>query len=79
MTGIKRKKWNMYNVKNFIIVFTGLIMIAIIVGTALLPIILSIATGNWLWMFLYAVTWTAVVTEVVIFSLIWAAIAELLS
>ena len=69
----------MSSFKNFVIVLTGVLMILVIIGTALLPIILSIVFSNWLWMFLYAVTWTAIVTEVVVFGLIWAGLVELLS
>jgi len=57
--------------KNIGVIIALIVSVLIIFVTAFLPIILSIATGNWLWMFLYAIMWSAIGIELFILSGLW--------
>lgn len=66
----------MRNFKNGMIILGLITSILLVVTTAALPIILSIALGNWLWMFLYLVMWTPVWMEILILGVVWNIIIE---
>ena len=63
--------------KELFLILLIIISLLIVIGTAFLPIILSIINANWLYMALYFIIWGIVWFEVAILSLILRFFIEL--